>query len=109
MHAVHLAQHPVLVEAPFRELGEVIEDRLRVGVEDVRAVLVHQDAGFVVAIVGVAADMVAPVDHENPLVALAREAFCQNAACEAGADDQPVIHGWCLQELWTRDKESAGR
>ena len=70
----------------------MIEDLLGVGVEDMRAVLVDQEPGFVVAVVGVAADMRAPVDDEDALAALARETLRENAAGKAGADDQPIIH-----------------
>ena len=87
-----LGQHAVLVGPPLRELRQVLEDLLRVGVEDVRAVLVHQDAGFVVAVVGVAADVGAPVDDQHALVPHVGETLGQDAAGEARADDQPVKH-----------------
>ena len=57
-----------------------------------RAVLVDQQAGLVVAVIGVAADMGAAVDDEHALVALARETLGKHAAGKAGADDQPIIH-----------------
>ncbi len=60
--------------------------------EDVRAVLMDQDAGFVVAVIGVPADMGAPVDDEHAFVPHVRETLGQDAAGKARADDQPVIH-----------------
>jgi hypothetical protein len=70
----------------------MIEDLLRIGVEDVGSVLVDEQALVIVPVIGVAAHMVAPVDEKNALVALAGETFRQNAARKAGADNQPIIH-----------------
>ena len=67
--AVDAGQHPVLVGPPLGELRQVLEDVGRVGVEDVRPVGVDQDAGVVVAVVGVAADVRALVDDEHALAA----------------------------------------
>ena len=61
--------------------------------EDVRAVLVDQQAGGVEPVIGVAADMAAAVDQQHALVALAGQPLGQHAAGEAGADDEPVKHG----------------
>ena len=83
----------MLVGTPIRELREMVEDLLRIGMEDVRPVLVNQQAGIVVAVVGVAADVRPAVDDEDALVALARETFRKHAAGKAGADDQPIVHG----------------
>ena len=47
----------MLVGTPIRELREMVEDLLRIGMEDVRPVLVDQQAGIVVAVIGVAADV----------------------------------------------------
>jgi hypothetical protein len=55
--AVDVSQHLVLILPPTGEPGEVIENLLRVRVEDVRPVSVNQNSGVVVAIIGVAADM----------------------------------------------------
>ena len=63
---VDARQHAVLVRPPLGELREVVEDVARVGVEDVRPVLVDQDARFVVVVVGVAADVRPLVDRSAP-------------------------------------------
>ena len=97
LHAVHFRQHPVLVEAPFGEAREMVEDLLRVGVEDMRTVLVDQQPVVVITVIGVAADMVAAVDEKNALVALARKTLRQNAARKAGADNQPIVHSRSLR------------
>jgi hypothetical protein len=52
-------------EASTGEVGQVLEYVLGVGVEDVRAVLVHQDAFLVVMVVGVAGNMVALIDDKH--------------------------------------------
>jgi hypothetical protein len=91
-HAVDLRQDAMLVGPPARELRQIVEDRLRVRVEDVRTIGVHQDARRVEPVMRIAADMVAPIDQEHPLAPLTRDAFSQDAAGEAGTDDQPVIH-----------------
>jgi hypothetical protein len=49
---------------------QVLEDLGTVGVEDVRPVLVHQDAVVVVVVVGVAADVIATIDEEDALLPL---------------------------------------
>ncbi len=87
-----MGQHAVLVGAPLGELGQVVEDALRVGVEDVRAVRVDQDAVVVVVVVGIAADVGAPVDEQDLLAGLRGQALGQHAAGEAGPDDQIVEH-----------------
>ena len=58
--------------------------------EDVRAVGVDEDAGVVVAVVGVAADVRALVDDQHAQAQLAGEPLRQHAAGEAGADDEVV-------------------
>ena len=57
-----------------------------------RAVLVDQDPGLVVTIVGIAADMRPPVDQEHLFIALARQPLGNDASRKAGADHQPIKH-----------------
>jgi hypothetical protein len=52
-----------------------------------------QDAGVVVPVVRVAADVRPLVDDQDALVELAREPLGENAAGEAGTDDQGVEAG----------------
>src|SRR5215217_1229239 len=82
--AVDARPYPVLVRPPLRELGEVVEDLLRVRVEDVRPVAVHEDARVVVVVVRVAPDVRAAVDNEDTLVRLGREALGEDTAGEPG-------------------------
>ncbi len=56
-HPVDAGAHAVLVWPPGGELRQVVEDRFGVGVKDVRAISVDQQAVVVVVVVGVAADM----------------------------------------------------
>src|SRR5690348_9186783 len=71
----------------------MLEDRLAVGMEDVRPVLVDQEAGFIVSVIGIAADMRPTVDQKHLFVTLAREPFGNDAAGEPGADHEPIKHG----------------
>ena len=87
-----LAQHPVLVGAPLGEPRQVLEDLARVGVEDVRPVLVDEDAVLVVVVVGVAADVRPLVDDQDLLAGACRQPLREHAAGEAGADDEIVEH-----------------
>src|ERR671913_2117282 len=87
--AVHVGECAVLVWAPFRKVGEIIDDAPGIGVEDVRPVAVYQNAVFVVLVVCVAPDVRALVDHTN-LFSGARQALCYDATGIAGAHDQDV-------------------
>src|SRR5215210_4801410 len=51
-----------------------------------------QDAGRVAVVVGVPPDVLPPVYHHHPLVALAGYALRQHAPGEAGSDDEPIKH-----------------
>ena len=56
-----------------------------------RAVRVHLDAGLRLRFgVGVAADVRAPVQHQDPLVQLGRHALGDRQAEETGTDDKEV-------------------
>ena len=85
-----IGQHAVLIGPPLGELRQVVEHALRVGVEDVRPVAMHQHAGLVEVVVGIAADVVAPVDDQHAPVELAGKPLGQHAAGEAAADDEVV-------------------
>ena len=89
-HVAHRGQDAVLVRAPRREPAQIVHDRPGVGVEDVRPVAVDHDAGGVVAVVGVAADVRPAVDEEDALVGLGGQTLGQHAAGEASADDKVV-------------------
>ena len=57
-----------------------------------RPIAMDQNSGVVIAIIGVAADMVAAVYDQDAFVPLRCNAFRQHAAGEAGADNQPIEH-----------------
>ena len=89
--AFHHPQHAMVIGPPAGEAREVAPHLLAVGVEDVGAILVHQDAVAAGVIVGVARDMVAPVDQQHALAELARDPLRHDCAGEPRANDQPVI------------------
>ena len=52
----------------------------------------NEKAVVVVSIEGVATDVGAAVYQKYTLVPYTCESLCKDAACETGADDQPIIH-----------------
>ncbi len=66
--------------------------------EDVRAVTVDQDAIVVVVIVGIAADVAAPVDDQHALARVACQPLGQHAARKARPDYKKIKH--CRQPFW---------
>ena len=88
--AVHARHDPVLVGPPVRELRQVFDGLGVLRVEDVRAVAMDEHAVLVVVVVGVAGNVVAPVDHQHPLVALRGEPLGDHRPGVAGADDEHV-------------------
>ena len=85
------ADDAMLVRSPLGEMREIGDDFLRIGVEDVRAVAVAEHAVVVAGVVGIAGDVVAPIDDEHLCVALAGEALRQDRTGEAGANDEPFL------------------
>src|SRR5438045_7307564 len=64
--------------------------------ENMRAVLVIEDAVCVGFVIGVAADMIAPVNQHHARAVLARQPFGEHRAGEAGADDQIIVRRLAL-------------
>ena len=87
----HQGPHAMLVRPPLGELRQIVHDLLAVGVEDVRAVFVVEDAGLVGLVIGVAADVRAPVDQQHARAVLARQALGKNGAGKPGSDDQIIV------------------
>ena len=82
-------EDPVAIVGESREALHVIPHRFVRRVEQVRAVFVDFDARLgVVLAVGVAADMAAPIDHQDPFAEALGEPLGQRRAVEPGADDQ---------------------
>ena len=82
-------EHAVLVVGELGELASVVPHALVRGVEQVRAVTVHLDAGVRVGFgVGVAADVRPPVDNEDALAELGGHALGDGQTEESGADDE---------------------
>ncbi len=81
----------MLVAGELGELPHVIPHPLVGGVEEMRAVLVHLDAGLRLGLgVGVPADMRTLFDDEHALVELAGHALGDRQAEKSGADDEEV-------------------
>ena len=59
--------------------------------EDVRAVAMDEDAGAIEVVKGIAADVVALVDKQNPFSHRARKPFREHAAGKACPNDEVVI------------------
>jgi hypothetical protein len=55
------------------------------------AILVDQHARIIVTIEGVAADMMAAIDHQDPVAALRRQAFCKYRSGKSGTNDQDIV------------------
>ena len=89
--AVHVGQHLVLVGRPLGEAGEVLVHAVVVGVVDVGAVLVHQDTGLVLVVVGVAGDVVAALQHAHPVAAGLSQATGADGTSIARANDENVV------------------
>ena len=59
----------MLIATPARELRQVVEHTLAVGMKDVRTIDMNSYAVSVERVVRVAADMRSPVDQQNPMTA----------------------------------------
>ena len=55
-----------------------------------RSVVVHEDAGFIVMIVGVATDVMAPFDNQAGFAKLGGNAFGQHCAGKTGAYNEKI-------------------
>ena len=93
---------PVLVVGEVGEPVDVLPHPLVGGVEEMRAVLVHLDPGLRVDLaVGVATEVVAPLEHEDLQSELVGAALRDGESEEAGAHDHEVgllggvsVRGW---------------
>ena len=84
-------EHAMLVAREVGELADVVPHPLIGGVKQVRAVLVHLDAGLRLALgVRVSADVRASLDDKNTLVQLRRHALGDSQTEESGTDDKEV-------------------
>lgn len=81
----------MFVGAPFGEARQPGQHTVAVGVEDVRAVAVQDDAVGVRPVVGVAGDMVARLDDLDPESGIGQLAGGDGAG-EAGSHDQDRTH-----------------
>lgn len=68
-----------------------MEDFGGIGVKDMRSVLVDEESRIVETIIGIAANMRAAVDHQDPLSGLGRQSFGHDRPRKPRADDHHVI------------------
>ena len=82
----------MLIGTPLGELGEILEDLGRIGMEDVRSIAMDEDPRVIKRVKGIAGDMRPPVDEQDARTVFAGEALGQDAAGESRANDQEVEH-----------------
>ncbi len=88
--ALERDQDPVLVGPPLGESREVLEDRVGIGVKQVRPESVHQNAVAVGMVVGIAGDMIAPVDDQD-IAPCAGQPLGDHRSRKARSDNQHVL------------------
>ena len=84
-------EHLVLVVRPLREAREEFVHALAVGVVDVRAVLMDENAVLVQIIEGVARDMVAALENRDTETRTFRHAARAHRTGISSADDNHVV------------------
>ena len=108
--ALDIGEHAVLVGPPLGEAREVVDHGTSALVwKDVRAVAMDEDAGGIGRIVGVAGDVVAPVDDEHAPARIRRHPLGQHGAREARADDEDVMVAPWAGDAWADVRRSPGR
>ena len=89
---IHARLHAMLIGTPRREMGEIVEYSLGIRVKNVRTVAMDENAGVVIEIISIAAD-VRPADRS---ARRSRPSGCQplrqHAAGKSRADDQVIKH-----------------
>src|SRR5215203_5181673 len=103
--AVHALDDSVLVRPPLGEAREVLDDLLRIRVEDVRSIAVDEHSVLVEVVVRVPGDVVPAVDDEHPLAELGRQPLGDDRAGESRADHEGVV---CAHE-WTCSRSPSSR
>src|SRR3546814_3320875 len=63
--AIDLSQHAMLIRPPLRKASEIIENLCRIGMENMRAILMNEDARGVQAIMRIASDVGAAIDQDR--------------------------------------------
>ena len=81
----------MLPSLPFTKLVDILPDVLVVCVEQVRAILVHEDSKLIAEVVAVATDVWSLVDDEGSLPAARRQLLGNDCARKSTSDDQKVI------------------
>lgn len=91
----------MLIGAPIGKVLQIVPDFLRIGMKDVRAVFMDENAIFVRVIECVAGDMIAPVEQKNLLVQLRSDSLRENSAGKASTDNNPIKQiKTCSEQIW---------
>jgi hypothetical protein len=70
----------MFVATKFAEAAEERHHRMRIRVEDVRAIFVNENARIVIVVIGIPTDMVALVAYKDALIANPSQSFGQNSS-----------------------------
>ena len=81
----------MLPSLPFTKLVDILPDVLVVCVEQVRAILIHEDSKLIAEVVTVATDVWSLVDDEGSLAAARRQLLGNDCPRKSTSDDQKVI------------------
>src|SRR6185437_11035023 len=85
-----LRAHAMLIRTPFREPREVLEHLFRVRVENVRAILMDQNAGIIHPVIRIASDMRSAVYQEHAFARAGSKTLRQNRARITCSHDRHV-------------------
>lgn len=80
----------MLIGAPLGKILQIVPDFLRIGMKDVRAIFMYENAVFVRVIECVAGDMIAPIEQKDFLVQLRSNSLRKNSTGKAGANNNPI-------------------
>src|SRR3546814_14503122 len=85
--AIDLSQHAMLIRPPLRKAREIIENLCRIGMENMRAILMNEDARGVQAIMRIASDVGAAIDQQHLLARADGEALSHDRSGNACAQN----------------------
>ena len=84
----------MLIGPPFGELRQIGEYLGRIGVEDMRPILVDEDPAIVDAVKGITGNMGATINDQNTLSCIVGKPLGHDRAGKSCAHDQIIIILW---------------
>src|SRR5205085_10720690 len=87
LHPINRRQHAVLILTPFRKAAQILKDIGRIGMKNMRSVLVYKNAIIVVKIVCIAADMRTDIADQQLFPDAVRQPLGKNTAGKPGSDN----------------------